>query len=375
MSVKKDEKRGTFYFVIDAGKDEHGKRKQIKKRGFRTEKDAKREMRKVQQQLDDNTYVKPSNMLFSEFLKEWLVSKSVKLRKVTLESYTQRVDHHISPALGHYELTKISTAMIEKFYIKLKTEKQLSERSILDIHKVLKSSFDAAVKRKYVSYNPVKDAETPKVSQKEMTVWDLPETLAFLHAARDNRLYIAFLLALNTGMRQSEILGLTWKDVDLENGTLTVRQTLSHDGKELSPQTKTKASTRSISLNNKLIAELKKHKRILAREKLACGPLYKDMNLVVCTSNGTPVIPRNVLRSFYAIIKKAEVPRIRFHDLRHTVATLMLKEGINPKIVKEILGHSDIRITLDTYSHVLPSIHKDTAQKYGDMLFGKENML
>ncbi|MGG4033506.1 site-specific integrase [Paenibacillus cisolokensis] len=375
MSVKKDEKRGTFYFVIDAGKDEHGKRKQIKRRGFRTEKEAKREMRKLQQQLDNNTYIKPSKMLFAEFLKEWLQSKSVKLRKITLQAYTQRVEHHIIPELGHHEIIKITTAMIEKFYIKLRTEKGLSERSILDVHKVLKSSFEAAVKRKYVSFNPVKDAETPKVSQKEMRVWDLQETSAFLNAARDNRLYIAFLLALTTGMRQSEILGLTWKDIDLENGTLTVRQTLSHDGKELSAQTKTKTSTRNISLNNKTVAELKKHKRIVTKEKLACGPLYKDLNLVVCTSNGTPVIPRNLLRSFYAIIKKAEVPKIRFHDLRHTVATLMLKEGINPKIVKEILGHSDIRVTLDTYSHVLPSIHKETAQKYGDMLFGKENML
>ncbi len=373
MNVKKDEKRGTWYFVVEAGKDEKGKRKQIFKRGFKTEAEAKREMRKVAMQVDENTYVKPTKRTLAEFMKEWLQSKSLKLRKHTLEVYTGHVNKHIVPRLGRFELIKITTAQVEKFYIDLAKEANLSPRTILDIHKIMKSAFEAAVKRKYVSANPVKDAETPKVEKKEMTVWDIQEVNKFLKIAREHRLYPAFLLALTTGMRQSEILGLRWKDIDFENETLSVRQPLSHDGKELTVQTKTRTSTRTISLDKRVLDVLQKHKHMVKKEMLANRPVYKNNDLVICTGVGTPVLPRNVLRTFYSLVKKADVPKIRFHDLRHTVATLMLKGEINPKVVKEILGHSDVRITLDIYSHVLPSIHKETAQKFGNMLFDQAN--
>ncbi|CAM3830071.1 site-specific integrase [Paenibacillus lactis] len=373
MKVKKDEKRGTWYFVVEAGKDEKGKRKQIFKRGFKTEAEAKREMRRVAIQVDENTYVKPTKRTIAEFFPEWLQSKSLKVRPHTLEVYTGHVNKHIVPRLGRFELVKITTAQIEKFYIDLGKEANLSPRTILDIHKIIKSAFEAAVKRKYVTHNPVKDAETPKVDKKEMAVWDIQEVNKFLKVARGHRLYPAFLLALTTGMRQSEILGVRWKDIDFENGTISIRQTLTHDGKKLLPLTKTKTSTRTISLDSRVLDALQKHKRTIKMEMLQIGPIYQNKDLVVCTAFGTQVLPRNVLRTFYNLIKKADVSKIRFHDLRHTVASLMLQGGINPKVVKEILGHSDVRITLDIYSHVLPSIHKETAQKFGNMLFDQNN--
>ncbi len=299
MNVKKDEKRGTWYFVVEAGKDEKGKRKQIFKRGFKTEAEAKREARKVANQVDENTYVKPTKRTLADFFPEWLQSKSLKLRPHTLEVYTGHVNKHIVPRLGRFELIKITTAQIEKFYIDLAKEANLSPRTILDIHKIVKSAFDAAVKRKYVSSNPVKDAETPKVDKKEMTVWDVQEVNKFLKVARGHRLYPAFLLALTTGMRQSEILGLRWKDIDFENGTLSIRQTLTHDGKELLPLTKTKTSTRTISLDSRVLEALQKHKRIITKEMLAIRPIYQNKDLVVCTAFGTQVLPRNVLRTFY----------------------------------------------------------------------------
>ena len=343
------------------------------KRGFKTEAEAKREMRKIQTQMDEGTFVKPTKRTLAEFLPEWLQSKSLKLRKHTLEVYTGHVNKHIVPKLGRFELMKITTAQIEKFYIDLDKDVGLSARTILDIHKIVKSAFEAAVKRKYVASNPVKDAETPKVDKKEMSVWDVQEVNNFLNVAKEHRLYPAFLLALTTGMRQSEILGLRWKDIDFENETLNVRQTLSHDGKELTIQTKTRSSTRTISLDGRVLETLKKHKRIVMKEMVAIRPIYQNNDLVICTGFGTPVLPRNLLRTFYNLIKKADVPKIRFHDLRHTVATLMLQAEINPKVVKEILGHSDVRITLDIYSHVLPSVHKETAQKFSSMLFNKAN--
>lgn len=370
MKVNKDEKKGTYWFVVSAGKDEEGKRRQIKRRGFKTEKEALREMRKLLQQVDDNTYIKDTKLKYSDFLEgEWLASKALKLRPVTLGTYTLNIKRHIVPYFKEQEISKITTQMIEKFYAHLATKSGLSERSILDIHKILKSSFKTANKRRYISYNPVADAEAPKVPRKEMAVWNLEETTRFLKQTESSKLYLVFLIALTTGMRQSEILGLRWKDIDFDEGVLNVRQTLSHDGKHLITETKTKSSLRTISLTEKLAAELKKHEKTINMERLAAGEDYRDHNLVVCTRVGTPLNPRNVLREFYRLMKKAKVPKIRFHDLRHTVATLMLSRNINPKIVKEILGHSDIRVTLDTYSHVLPSVHKETAKQFGEMLF------
>ncbi|WP_246005864.1 site-specific integrase [Brevibacillus gelatini] len=167
---------------------------------------------------------------------------------------------------------------------------------------------------------------------------------------------------------------MQWKDIDFENGFLRVTQILSHDGKEILPYTKTKSGTRTIDLPDETIAELKKHKVRIAKEKLAAGPdLYTDLDLVVCSENGTPTNAGNIRRAFNSAIEKANVPKIRFHDLRHTHATLLLKQGANPKIVAERLGHADTRITLDTYSHLLPSMQKETAKQFGKMLFGHTN--
>ncbi|WP_195571763.1 tyrosine-type recombinase/integrase [Paenibacillus sp. 1001270B_150601_E10] len=370
MKVHKDEKTGRFWFVISAGKDEKGNRRQIKRRGFKTEKEAMHEMRKIMQQLDDHTYVKSNNLKYVEFLEgEWLASKELKLRSVTFKTYKSNIKKHIAPYFKNQEMGKIATVDIGKFYAFLLKETGLSERSIQDIQKIVKSSFKTAFKRKYIAYNTAADAEAPKVPHKEMAVWNLDEAVRFLKLAEEDELHIAFLLALTTGMRQSEILGLRWKDIDFDEGALRVRQTLSHDGKELVQATKTKSSARTITLIERTLDDLKKQHKKIMKQKLAAGSDYKDNDLVICTKSGKPLNPRNLLRNFYRLIKKADVSCIRFHDLRHTVATLMLAQNINPKVVKEILGHSDIRVTLDTYSHVLPSVHKQTAKQYGEMLF------
>ncbi|MDR5000426.1 site-specific integrase [Brevibacillus parabrevis] len=371
MKVNKDEKNGTYWFVVSAGKDEDGKRRQIKRRGFRTEKEAQKEMRKLLQQVDDNAYIKNTKLKYCDFLEnEWLTSKALKVRDSTISNYRHIVKYHVSKYFHNHEIGKITTQMVEKFYGYLANEKRLSERTIQDVHKLLKNSFKMAVKRRYISHNPVEDAEAPKVPRKEMQVWNLEETVRFLKVAESSDLYIAFVLAITTGMRQSEALAVRWKDISLKEKSLHVRQTLSHDGKHLRQETKTKSSYRTITLTDKAVEELTKHRKRIYEEKLRAGSAYQDNDLVICTKLGTPIIPRNLLRVFYSLMKKANVPRIPYHGLRHTMASLMLANGTNPKIVKEILGHSGVKVTLDIYPHVLPTVHKETAKQYGDMLFG-----
>ncbi|PGW18767.1 integrase [Bacillus cereus] len=173
-------------------------------------------------------------------------------------------------------------------------------------------------------------------------------------------------------MRQGEILGLRWRDVDFETGCIRITQTLSSDGKEILPYTKTKSGSRKVDLPEETIIQLKKQRKLIEAEKLEVGSeVYNNLDLVVCTELGTPTNKINIRRSFNSIIKKAEIPKIRFHDMHHTHATLLLLQGVNPKIVSERLGYADVRITLDTYSHLLPSMQKDTAIKFGKMLFGE----
>lgn len=187
------------------------------------------------------------------------------------------------------------------------------------------------------------------------------------HSDINSRYFIAPLLGLTTGMRIGEILGLRWKDVDLENGCLRITQTLSSDGKELMPYTKTTSGMRTIDLPPETISYLIHHKKRIKKERKL--PLYQDLDLVVCSEVGTPTNKSNIRRFFNAQIERVGLPKIRFHDTRHTHATLLLLQGVNPKIVSERLGHADVRISLDTYSHLLPSMQKETAVMFGRMLF------
>ncbi|WP_232700183.1 site-specific integrase [Brevibacillus daliensis] len=173
-------------------------------------------------------------------------------------------------------------------------------------------------------------------------------------------------------MRRGEILGLRWKDIDFENGELSVQQTLFNKGDELQ-EPKTKSAQRSIAFPEQTVVELKQHKRRIAQEKMMARSIYQDNDLVVCTSIGTKVLPRNLIRTYYRLLEKADVPKIRFHDIRHSHATLLLKKGVHPKIAQERLGHTNIRITLDTYSHVLPNMQSEAAKQFGDSLFNKDN--
>ena len=170
-------------------------------------------------------------------------------------------------------------------------------------------------------------------------------------------------------MRQGEILGLRWKDVNILSSTLHITQTLSHDGKEFNSETKTKAGNRVIAIDSATLRELIIHQKRIESEKREAGKLYQDLDLVACSNIGTQTIPRNLVRAFDNNIIKAKVKKIRFHEMRHTHATLLLKQNVNPKIVSERLGHADVKITMNTYSHLLPNMQKEVAVSFGQMFF------
>jgi integrase len=360
-------KRGKKYsYTVDIGIDpQTGKRKQKTKSGFATKKEAQAALTEILAKLNDNEYVEPSKILLKDFLLDWLDnSAKQKLRTSTYENHRIVIEKQIIPSLGNIKLSEIKPIQIQKFYND-KVDAGLSADYVRYMHSILRKSFNHAVRWDMLTKNVVEVVEPPKLVDKDFTTWNTSEIAKFLSITEGHHYHIVYVLAVYTGMRQGEILGLRWKDCDFVNGKISVRQNLSRTKAGLIFQEpKTKNSKRQIGISQFVIESLKKHKREQNENKLFLGRAYQDLDLVCATEEGKPLSPRNVLRNLKNNIKKANVPVLRFHDLRHTHATLMLKQGVHPKIVSERLGHSKISVTLDRYSHVLPDMQKDAADNF-----------
>lgn len=349
----------TWYYVAELGNDPvTGKRKRKKQRGFKTKREAEAALVQVEAEVIHGTYIEPSKMLFKDYLEGWFVGKRSTLAEQSVTVYKTYLNNKIIPSLGHIPLSKLTSLHLQNFANELK-EEDFSSKTIKKVFEIIRLAFEQAKDFDIVPKNVATKVKLPKLEQKAMEVWNEQEIIRFLQTAKDERYYLAFYLAITTGMRQGEILGLRWKDIDFESNTLCIRQTLKNNGKGFLEGGKTKASMRTVDLTEEVMRSLKKHKASIAKEKLVGGGGYQDYGLVVCTPHGTPLNPSNLRRVFNRLITKAEVPKITFHALRHTHATWLLSKGVNVKVISERLGHSNIKVTLDVYSHVLPTMQAE----------------
>ena len=247
-----------------------------------------------------------------------------------------------------------------------------SPKTIRHVHNVLSSALKQAVKWRMLIQNPCELCELPRMERTEMKYFTPEETAIFLETAKDDKYYSALLLAIETGMRPEEYLGLQWKDIDWENQVLSVRRALvvKKGGGFIFTEPKTKKSRRSIPLSKSVINALKIYRKKQLEERLKIGANYQNFDLVFASEIGTPLLHQNFTRRHFKLIRdKAKLPKIRLYDLRHTTATLLLSAGENPKVVSEQLGHASIVLTLDTYSHVLPTMQKEATIKIEKLMF------
>lgn len=367
MSTRK-EKNGTWTYVVDLGKDEHGKRVQKMKRGFKTKGDASKAERELLHDFQSGNYIKPTNLKVEEYMNDWLKRKIYSIALQTAENYESYLRVHINPAIGHLKLNELTPLTIENFIMQLR-EKSLAESTIKRIYSVLHTALGDAEKTELIRKNVASMiTNKPKENKEATQVWSADEAKKFLKVAKESgRYYIAFLLALSTGMRQGELLGLRWQDIDFSDNSLKIQQTLSHNGKHLKSGAKTSGSLRTIALDEGTINELLNHKKMIELEREIKD--YEENDLVVCTEVGAPKKSSNISKLFGSLNKKAKVPKIRFHDLRHTHATLLISLNENVKVVSERLGHSSVQITLDTYTHLNSSMQKSAALKIGQLNF------
>lgn len=364
--------------VVDVGRDETGRRMQRWHSGYARRKDAEAALPEILSRLQNGTYIQPSKQSVGHFLAEWLEAMQSSVRPSTWRSYEMNIRTHVTPALGSALLQNITASALNALYGKLSQTGRcaggggLSPRTVRLIHTIIRKALSDAVRWNRLPRNVADQAEPPRQRQnRQITTWAPEELRAFLRHAESDRLYGAWFLAATTGLRRGEVLGLHWRDLDLDAGRLAVTTTLLAVRNELLwSEPKTAKGRRSVALDALTVAALREHRKRQIEERLQWGAAYQNLDLVFGREDGSPVHPDQFSGRFDVLVKGSAVQRIRLHDLRHTHATLALAANVHPKVVSERLGHATISITLDTYSHAIPALQEEAAEKIARVVFG-----
>jgi integrase len=369
-------KRGkdSYSIVLNLGRDpETGKRKQqwVSVKG--TKKGAEKKLSELLSQLDNGIYVKPQKTTLAEYLEMWLNEYAKNnLSPRGFERYTGIIRKHLIPDFGKVTLTQLKPEHLQKHYT-AKLNDGLSARTVRYHHALIHVALQTAVKRGLVSRNVADAVDPPRIRRNEMRTWDENEVNQFLEGAKESPYFTLFYTVLFTGMRRSELLALRWQDIDFIYSQIYVHRSLHQlkDGRFIFTQPKSVKSNRTIALTPSTILMLREyHEQQKFRRDMLGSPLSDD-DLVFSNLEGKPLRPNTITRAWANLASKCGLKVIRFHDARHTHASLMLKQGIHPKVVQERLGHSSIQMTIDTYSHIAPGIQEAAARRFDEILNNK----
>jgi integrase len=345
--------------------------------------------------------IAPERQTVAQFLQHWLAQTAKsRVRPSTYGSYAWIIGKHLVPGLGQFPLAKLSPQQVQEFLndrlqtgrvrrvssesehssdeIRLAerppSEPGLAPRTVQHIHATLRAALDQALRWDLVPRNVAQLVDAPRVVRPEVKPFSPEQARKFLESANGDRFDALYAVAM-LGLRQGEILGLQWPDIDLETGDLLIRRALQRvEGKLQTVETKHARSKRTLKLPQCVSAALVRHKALQEEERQLAGDRWKETGFVFTTSIGTPLDGPTVTHRFQAFLRKAELPRMRFHDLRHTCATLLLVQGVHPRIVMEILGHSQIAITMNLYSHVIPAMREEVATRLNQILSTPERV-
>lgn len=338
-------------------------------RDFRTKAESQLWLRGIQGDFEKGYDYQSSKMLLKEYLKTWLETCETALRPKTAYDYGNILQKHALPVLGEIALKDLTITKIEKFYAKL-IEAGIGARTIRLIHSILHRALEKAVMNGILVRNPTSNATLPRYKHAEMQVLDEMQVNELLLAASESPFEALYHLAVKTGMRQGELLGLKWSDLQWGSGRLFVRrqvQDVRGQGR-IFQEPKTRAGRRTIQLGENTLQVLRVHYECQVLHKNDAGDLWKENDLIFPSKVGTPMDPSNLRLDYNKVIVRAGVPKIRFHDLRHTAASLMLNNKVPVIVVSKILGHSKPSITLDIYGHLYNEMQGDAARLMDSML-------
>ena len=337
-------------------------------RTYKTRREAEAGLAHWRTEIEHGMAVIPSGKTVGEYLEFWLDSSARhRVRTTTFVSYQRLVRLYIIPTLGNVSIQKLSAAQIQALYSSLLTKgsrdgTSLAPRTVRYVHAILRRALKEALALGLVPRNVTEAVSPPKAPRPPIKGWVMLDLRRFMAVAHDDGYSPLWLLAAHTGMRQGELLGLRWQDIDLDRGVCRVVQAVPtvHNGIEFTPP-KTASGRRTIALDNTCVVALREHRTRQNERRLATGAAWQDYDLVIPSTIGTPLNNSNVYHRFIKLTAEAGLPRIPFHGLRHTHATLLMQAGVHPKVVSERLGHADISLTLSTYSHVLPQMQEEAA--------------
>jgi len=346
-------------WVCEITLEDHGRKQYY----FKTEKEALEKRRTSLNELAQGLLATGPQQTVKQYLEYWLEDVyKVSVRPTTFRNCRVVVHKYLIPGLGHIKLQKLTAQHVQSFYAKRLREGITASR-MKNIHAALYTALEHARRMKLVSINVCVDVQLPQPERHEQQPLTPEQARLLLQKVKEHQLEGLLTLALGTGMREGELLGLRWSDVDLEKGVLRVARTLTYVNGFVEGEPKTAKGKRTILLPQFVIGTLKRHRVTQLEKRLVAGVAWVDRDLVFPDDDGDFLLAVKLLRRFYKLLQEVGLPRIRFHDLRHSAATLLLSLGVPAKVVQELLGHSNISITMDVYSHVLPSMQKDAMEK------------
>jgi len=339
----------------------------------KTRQEAARLLAKALREREDGLSVLGDRQTVEEYLTTWIQTEKYRVKRSSSRRYGYEVRLRLIPRLGKIVLSKLTAQQIGTFYAR-ELENGTTPNTVRYCHMVLHAALEDALKQGLVHRNVADMVDPPRRPKRKMAVYTEGQVHVLLRAVAGDRLEALCVLVLATGMREGELLALTWDEVDLERAIVTVRTTLHrYPGEGLvSEEAKTDHSNRVIALPRTVVGSLRHHKFKLAEEQARLGDAWTEQNLVFPNAIGQPIEPSGFRKRWWPrLVKKSGLPYIRFHDLRHTAATLLLARGIPVKVVSEMLGHAGVSITLDLYGHVLPHMQQQAAATMDEILQGR----
>lgn len=342
----------------------------------KTRQEVARKLAEALRDRDKGLPILGDRQTVAQYLESWLIVVKSKVRPRTWKRYEQYVRVHMLPTIGGITLSKLTAQHIQALYA-ARLAQGSSTTTVRHLHMALHAALEAALRLGLVQRNVSDLVDPPRMRRGELVTLTPGQARSFLAAAEGDPLEALFVLAVTTGMRQGELLGLKWRAVDLDRGVIQVRATVQRTPDGLgTAEPKTARSRRKLLITAHAIDALRRHRVRQAEQRLALGSAWEDNDRVFCNSIGRPIEAGNLLRRHYwPLLERAGLPRMRFHDLRHTAASILLLQGIHPKVDSEMLGHSSVSITLDIYSHVLPDMQREAVDAMARLLQGDDAKL
>jgi len=359
----------SYQLIVETERDPiTGNRERHYKTVTTTKKQAEALLRKMINDVENNAVIDTSSMKLADWMLHWFNTYTPNIAETTRAGYYEKITNYIIPALGNIPLCALKTDHIQQWINSLR--KSLSPKTITNAYNILNSALKKAVTLRMIAINPCVGVERPKLVKYQANVYDNHQIKQVLELAKGTNVYLIALLALTVGVRRGELAGLKWKHIDFVSHTITICDNRVHgDGEVIEKTPKSMAGIRTLTVGEEVISALSEAKLAYDTAKTKRGSSFHDEGYVIHKEDGSPYHPDSLTTMWNRFTKKNGLDHIRLHDLRHTNATAMIQAGVSPKVVQHRLGHADVSITLNTYTHVLPCMDQDAADKIDDAIF------